>query len=105
MQNEAKALKGRYNFRSFQAKDIVERYPFCFVKDINLSKKGDMISINIEADRFLYNMVRNIVGTLLEIGRGYFKAGSIKSILAKKNRAFAGPTAPALGLALVKVKY
>ena len=50
-------------------------------------------------------MVRNIVGTLVEVGRGYFPEGSMKKILASKDRKKAGPTAPAKGLTLYKVKY
>ncbi|MDD4013071.1 MAG: tRNA pseudouridine(38-40) synthase TruA, partial [Candidatus Omnitrophica bacterium] len=57
------------------------------------------------ADGFLYNMVRNIVGTLVEIGRGYFPPGSMRKILAAKDRKQAGPTAPARGLFLEEVKY
>ncbi len=105
MKSEAKALLGRHNFKSFQAKDIVERFPRCNVKSIVITKEGDLINIDIEADRFLYNMVRNIVGTLLEVGRGYFKKGSMHIILNKLDRSLAGPTAPSHGLTLLKVKY
>ena len=66
---------------------------------------GKLIIIDIQADGFLYNMVRNIVGTLVEIGRGRFLEGSLKKILLAKNREQAGPTAPAQGLFLVEVKY
>ncbi|TRZ49337.1 hypothetical protein D4Q80_02255 [bacterium] len=65
----------------------------------------NLITVEIEADGFLYNMVRNIVGTLVEIGRGRFPEGSTKKVLRLKNRKLAGPTAPARGLALLKVKY
>jgi len=53
----------------------------------------------------LYNMVRNIVGTLVDIGRGYLPEGSMSKILRNKNRKTAGPTAPAKGLFLMSVKY
>lgn len=105
MKLEAESLIGKHNFKSFQAKDIVERHPVVCLHKISIIKKGDLITIDIEADRFLYNMVRNIAGTLLEIGRGRFKPGSMKRILLKKDRSFAGPTAPARGLTLLKVKY
>ena len=66
---------------------------------------GSLIAIEIEADGFLYNMIRNIAGTLIEIGRGRFKPGSMKKILKAKNRRVAGPTLPAKGLCLVRVNY
>ena len=66
---------------------------------------GPLIIIDIEADGFLYNMARNIVGTLMEIGRGRFPKGSLKKILNSKDRKLAGPTVPACGLCLLKVNY
>ena len=63
------------------------------------------IAIDIEAGGFLYNMVRNIVGTLVEIGRGRLDKGSLDKILAARDRRLAGPTAPAKGLCLIKVNY
>jgi tRNA pseudouridine38-40 synthase len=67
--------------------------------------EGGLIIIEIEADGFLYNMVRNIVGTLLEIGRGRLLGGSLKSILLARDRRLAGPTVPACGLYLARIKY
>ena len=104
MQKEARVLLGRHNFKSFQAaadkKDSVRR-----IKNIKVSRDKDLIYIDIEADGFLYNMVRNIVGTLIEIGRGKLAEGSIKKILMAGNRRVAGPTAPAKGLCLMEVKH
>lgn len=105
MKKEARVLLGRHDFKSFQAKDKKECDSIRTIKRIDLTKKGAFIYIDIEADGFLYNMVRNIVGTLIEIGRGKLPAGSMAKILKKKNRLFAGPTAPARGLCLLKVKY
>ena len=59
----------------------------------------------VEGNRFLKQMVRTMVGTLLEVGRGKLQAGEIAGILAAKDRTKAGPTAPAHGLYLVKVDY
>jgi len=103
MRKQAKFLKGRHNFKSFQIKDKIERNPIRNIKRINISKRNNLIKIEIEADGFLQGMVRSIVGTLLEIGRG--KPLDIKKILKAKDRKFSGPTAPACGLYLVKVKY
>jgi tRNA pseudouridine38-40 synthase len=68
-------------------------------------KNHDELVITIEADRFLQHMVRAIVGTLIEVGRGRRNAGEMDSLLKKKDRRFGGPTAPPQGLCLVKVLY
>jgi tRNA pseudouridine38-40 synthase len=105
MRREARVLLGSHDFSSFQTKDKRERNPVRTIKKISVFKEDGEILIDIESDGFLYNMVRNIVGTLIEVGRGKLKKGALKEILEKKNRKFAGPTAPARGLCLVKVKY
>jgi len=105
MRRETKLLMGRHNFKSFQASDYYERNPVKTIKGLKISKKGDLIHIDLEANSFLYNMVRNIVGTLIEIGRGRFKEGSMRKILLAKDRRLAGKTVPARGLCLLKVKY
>ncbi len=105
MQKQAMALKGRHDFKSFQAADKKERSSLRTIKNISVKKRGNLIFIDIEADGFLYNMVRNIAGTLIEIGRGKMEPGAMKRILSKKNRKYAGPTAPAKGLCLLRVKY
>lgn len=105
MQSEAKALIGKHDFSAFQASLGREKNPVKTIKKISVSKKGDFIYVLIEADGFLYNMVRNIVGTLIEVGRGRFAKGSLKKILRLRNRRLAGPTAQAKGLCLLKVKY
>ena len=113
MKSEARSLLGRHDFSSFCASNTKIKNPIRSIKRILIKKVsfepfGDnfkLLVIDIEADGFLYNMVRNIVGTLLEIGRGKFKKGSLKKILEFKNRTKAGPTAPAKGLFLLKVKY
>jgi tRNA pseudouridine38-40 synthase len=103
MQKEVRVLLGRHNFKSFQASDNIERDPVKTIKRIKIIKDKDLIYIDIEADGFLYNMVRNIVGTLIAIGRG--KSIDMKKLLTLKDRTQAGPTAPACGLCLLKVKY
>jgi len=105
MRKEAKVLLGRHNFKSFQAADDVQRNPMRTIKRIKITKNKNLLHIDIEADSFLYNMVRNIAGTLVEIGRGRFSKGSMQKILKSRNRKLAGPTLPAKGLCLVKVKY
>lgn len=105
MRKEIKNIFGRHNFKSFAASDKKERNPVKTIKKATVKRDNELIYIDIEADGFLYNMARNIVGTLIEIGRGKMQAGSIKKILLLRNRIFAGPTAPARGLCLLKVKY
>jgi tRNA pseudouridine38-40 synthase len=105
MRKETGVLLGKHNFTSFQASDKIERDPVRTIKSIKITKAQDKIYIDIEADGFLYNMVRNIVGTLLEIGRARLSRGSLKQILLAKDRRLAGPTAPAKGLCLIRVKY
>ncbi|MCM8780134.1 MAG: tRNA pseudouridine(38-40) synthase TruA [Candidatus Omnitrophica bacterium] len=105
MRREARCLVGRHNLKSFYTSDGKARNPFRTIKQIKIKNRRDLITIDIEADGFLYNMARNIVGTLIEIGRGRFPAGSMKKILFLKDRTKAGPTAPACGLSLIKVDY
>ena len=105
MRKEAKALLGKHDFKAFQAKDKKERSSVRKIIHLGIIKRKSSILIDIEADGFLYNMVRNITGTLVDIGRGYLPKGSMRKILKKKDRTQAGPTAPAKGLFLIEVKY
>lgn len=106
MRQEARALLGRHDFRSFCASGSTAKTTTRTIQNISIKTPDyPLIIIDIEADGFLYNMVRNIAGTLFEIARGRFKKGSMKKILLAKDRKLAGPTAPARGLFLVKVNY
>jgi len=105
MRKEANVLIGRHNFKSFQSSGGKTKNTIRTIKDIKIKKRKRYIFIDIEADGFLYNMVRNIVGTLIEIGRGKFSPGSMRKILKAKDRKVAGPTVPAKGLFLMRVKY
>ncbi len=112
MREEAKALVGRHDFKAFKTaggdkrtRKFEDRGSVRRIKRLDINNKNGIIEIIIEADGFLYNMARNIVGTLIEIGRGKFPGGSIKRILEKKERRLAGPTVPAKGLCLLEVKY
>jgi tRNA pseudouridine38-40 synthase len=105
MKKAAKPLFGRHDFKAFQAAGGVEKNSVRTVKKIKIEKCGDLIYIDIEADGFLYNMARNIVGTLVEVGRGKFASESVKHILHGKDRKLCGPTMPAKGLCLIRVRY
>jgi tRNA pseudouridine38-40 synthase len=105
MKKAGKFLIGRKDFRSFQSADRIKRASVRTVKMIDIIVRGPLVEIYIQADGFLYNMARNIVGTLIEVGRGRLRAGAVKNILLRQNRRFAGQTAPAKGLCLLKVFY
>jgi len=105
MKKEAAFLEGRHDFKSFQARDKRERTSERRIFRIDIGKRKAFLTIDIEADGFLYNMVRNIVGTMIDIGRGYLPPGSMRKILKSRDRTTAGPTAPAKGLFLLEVKY
>ena len=114
MHRQAQALVGRHDFKAFcasgsRAQDTTRTISRIAVRKLRASSLApgvkELISIEIEADGFLYNMVRSIVGTLLLVGRGGLEDGQLKSILLSKDRKKAGPTAPGKGLALVEVKY
>jgi len=105
MREESKVLLGKHDFKSFQASDKKKSDSVRTIKKLRITKDKDLIYIDIEAGGFLYNMVRNIAGTLIDIGRGRFNKGYLKKLLYSKNRKLAGPTAPAQGLCLLKVKY
>jgi len=102
-------LIGKHNFSSFQAAGSKIKKSVRSIEKLSIRKKkttcSDLITIKIEASGFLYKMVRNIVGTLLEVGKGKIAPQEVKKILHKKDRKFAGPTAPAKGLYLKEVRY
>jgi tRNA pseudouridine38-40 synthase len=106
MKKAAGYLVGKKDFRSFQAADKKDRSSVRHIKRLDIIQKGNsVIEINIQADGFLYNMVRNIAGTLIDVGRGRISPDSIKDILKKRQRTAAGQTAPAKGLCLIKIFY
>ena len=75
------------------------------IKEIQVSRDGNYIYIDIAANAFLHHMVRNIVGSLMMVGKGVWKPEYIAEVLAFKDRKKAGPTAPASGLYFVHVHY
>jgi len=105
MKREAEALVGKHDFKSFQATDKSDRESVRKIFYVRINKKKNTIVLRIEGNGFLYNMVRNITGTLVDIGRGYLAEGSMNKILKSRDRKQAGPTAPPQGLFLEEVKY
>lgn len=105
MSTASKSLLGRHDFSSFQGSPTDTENAVCEISLLELMHDGDELSSKIEADRFLKQMVRNIVGTLVDVGRGKLQAQDIKEILAARDRTKAGPTAPPQGLYLVRVDH
>jgi tRNA pseudouridine38-40 synthase len=105
MDAAAKMLLGTKDFKSFASAADKRESSVRTVMQCRVTQEDNWVYIDIEADRFLYNMVRNIVGTLVEIGRGKWKPEKINEILDAKDRTAAGPIAPASGLCLMWIKY
>jgi tRNA pseudouridine38-40 synthase len=105
MQAAAGELLGEHDFRSFCVGKSEKPHYLCVIKNITWKVTRDEISVSVEGNRFLHNMVRIMVGTLVDIGRGRIAFERVRHILDAKDRKAAGQTAPAKGLCLVKVKY
>jgi tRNA pseudouridine38-40 synthase len=107
MRQAAKAFLGKHDFRSFTSISAMKKGSSCVrtIKRFQIKKEGHLILIRVEADGFLYHMIRNMAGTLLEVGRGKRDAREIASILKRKDRRLAGATAPSEALTLIRVTY
>jgi tRNA pseudouridine38-40 synthase len=98
-------LRGKHDFAAFQAAAGRARAPVCTVYAARLVAAGGRVGVLVSADAFLHHMVRNIVGTLVEVGLGRRPAAWMAEVLAGRDRRRAGPTAPAHGLYLLSVRY
>ncbi len=106
LNKSAQAYVGKHDFTSFCTLDKREKGDFTrTVESFSVHREGDFVYMTVQADGFLYNMVRIMVGTLLKIQQGKLAPDSIPWILEQKNRKEAGPTAPACGLYLDEVIY
>ncbi len=107
MRQAARAFLGKHDFRSFTSVSAIKKGSSCVrtIKCFQIKKQGHLILMHVEADGFLYHMIRNMAGTLLEVGRGKRKARDIAAILRSKDRRLAGMTAPSEGLTLIRVTY
>lgn len=105
MDAAASALVGERDFRSFQAADCDAENPVRRVLESRMQADGDDLVYTVTATAFLRHMVRNIVGTLVEVGRRARPAEGVRTLLEARDRTLAGPTAPAHGLCLVRVEY
>src|ERR1043166_7001482 len=105
MREAAEAWIGTHDFSSFASVGNVRESNVRTIRRIDLYRHLDELRVDIEGSGFLYKQVRNMVGTLVEIGRGQWPASKAAEILLAKDRTAAGPTAPARGLCLRWVKY
>lgn len=105
MAQAAAFLVGEHDFKSFCAAAAVVESTVRRIYELSVEKEGSEIVIRVQGSGFLYNMVRIIAGTLMEVGRGNLEPDKVREILDAKDRQAAGPTAPACGLTLVKYEF
>ncbi|MDA0380455.1 MAG: tRNA pseudouridine(38-40) synthase TruA [Bacteroidetes bacterium] len=105
MNQAAQLLLGTHDFQSFSKTHTDVKTFMCTITHVAFEKEGNEIRFFIRADRFLRNMVRAIVGTLVEVGTNKRSLDSIPQLIASKSRAQAGVSVPAKGLSLIEVAY
>ena len=105
MHAAAQALVGEHDFSAFRSVECQSKTPVRRVERIEVRREGDYLWLEIAANAYLHHMVRNIVGTLLDVQRGPDPAAAMARVLAGGDRRFAGATAPAAGLYLWRVEY
>jgi tRNA pseudouridine38-40 synthase len=101
----SRCLVGRHDFHSFETDWPNRQSSIRTITHLGVSRAGEYIWIDVEADGFLYNMVRSIAGTLMDVGRGHSPESRVAEILNAEDRREAGPTAPPQGLFLMRVTY
>lgn len=105
MKAAARCLTGVHDFSSFRASACQSKSPVREIRRLEIRRAADRITIECEANAFLHHMVRNIVGSLVRVGRGEADAEWVASLLAERDRRLADITAPAAGLCLTHVDY
>ena len=105
LNSEAKDFIGTHDFSAFCAAGSSVEGKIRTVKNASVIRNNEIIEVTFEADGFLYNMVRLMAGTLLEVGRGKQEPQWVKEILASKERVTPGPKLPAKGLTLIQIEY
>ena len=105
MQKAAKHFEGEHDFKAFKASGTSSKNSVRIIYKAEVIKKNDKIFIELTGSGFLYNMVRIIAGTLVEVGMNKIESDSIPEIIEMKKRENAGKTLPAHGLYLVNVEY
>ncbi len=105
MHRAAQALLGEQDFSAFRTVHCQARHPRRNLQEILVRREGEVIEIEVQANAFLHHMVRNIVGSLLEVGAGARDEGWIAELLAGRDRTLAGPTAQPQGLVFLRPLY
>ena len=105
MERAAAMLVGEHDFSAFRAGNCQAKSPIRKIHHIEMFRVGDIVEMFFEGNGFLKHMIRNIVGTLILVGRGKIPVSDMARILASRDRGQAGPTAPPHGLTLVRVYY
>lgn len=105
MKKAASYLVGEHDFKSFCAIGAQVKTTVRTIYACDVEKDGDIITIRVTGNGFLYNMVRIIAGTLVQVGGGAVEPDEVGEILAKKDRSAAGPTAPAHGLTMMGIEF
>lgn len=105
MKKAASYLVGEHDFKSFCAIGAQVKTTVRTIYACDVEKEGDIITIRVTGNGFLYNMVRIIAGTLVQIGGGAIEPEAMEAILLKKDRSAAGPTAPAHGLTMMGIEF
>ena len=105
MADAARELLGQHDFTSFRASLCQAKSPVKTLDRLEVMRHGDEVIVEASAQSFLHHQVRNIVGTLVMVGEGKWTRTDVRDALAARERAAAGPTAPACGLCLVRVDY
>ena len=105
MHRAAQALRGRHDFRCFETEWPNRLTSIRTIQDIAVTRHEQCVWVEVQADGFLYNMVRAIAGTLYHIGRGYWPESKMKDVLDGQDRREAGPTTPPQGLFMLWVRY
>jgi tRNA pseudouridine38-40 synthase len=105
MARASRCLVGRHDFRCFETEWPNRLTSVRTVTHLSVNRFGDCIWIDVEANGFLYNMVRAIAGSLVQVGRGFWPETQIADVLHAMDRRLAGPTAPPEGLFLMRVTY
>lgn len=105
MNQAAAYLVGEHDFKSFCSAGAQVQTTVRTIYAVNVTKEDDMVHIRITGNGFLYNMVRIIAGTLMQVGIGLMEPEQVKEILEARDRSKAGPTAVAKGLTLVEIRY
>lgn len=105
MNRAGKTLIGSHDFSSFQTQPTENEDPFCRLQRLAVIREGTWLRVEVYADRFLKQMVRSIVGTLVEVGLNKRPSNSLRTILDAHDRSAAGKTAPSQGLFLMRVDY